>query len=104
MKYTVFAKRRQTPETTFFNFLTTLTRKDGTEVTAQVKFRDECGKPKPEKCPLILESPKEALNMTKRRYVNSSTGEERTAFTMWVSEWKDTGEQYVDHSMDDFED
>ena len=52
MQVTIFAKKRNTKEgKVFYTYLTKLTKKDGTEVTASVKFRDECGSPKPDHCP-----------------------------------------------------
>ena len=46
---------------------------------------------------------KEHCNVSKRRYLNESTGEVLDAFTLWVNQYAAGGE-YVDHSMDEFED
>ena len=46
---------------------------------------------------------KEHCNVSKRRYLDESTGEILHAYTLWVSQYAAGGE-YVDHSMDEFED
>ena len=103
MKVTVFAKKRKTQEgRAFTNYVAKLAKKDGTELTTGVKFRDECGAPKAESCPMISEIPKEKANLSPRTYTDPETGEEKTSYDLWVSEWKESPEKYVDHSLDEF--
>ena len=103
MEITIFSKKRSTAEgKTFFSYLSTLTKKDGSQQTVSVKFRDECGHPKPEKCPCNIIVNKEDCNMSTRNFVREDTGETGVSYTMWVSKWAE-GSVYVDHSMDDFD-
>lgn len=101
MEITIFSKKRQTKEgRTFYNFITTLTSKDGTERTMQVKFREEGGVPKPEQCPMNVVLEKQDCNISKRKYKDKD-GLECEAFTLWVSRWN-PGSEYVDHSTDEY--
>lgn len=103
MEITIFAKKRTTSDgKPFYGYLSTLTRKDGSKQTVSVKFRDECGNPKPEKCPMNIEFPKAAANLATREFVREDTGEAGKSYTLWVSDWKQ-GTPYVDTSLDDFE-
>lgn len=102
MELTIFAKKRQTADgkKTFYNYLTTLTKKDGSELKCAVKFRESCGNPKPEDCPLNIVVDKKAANLSHKE-LTLETGEVYTVYTLWVSDWK-KGAAYVDHSLDDF--
>ena len=111
MEITVFAKKRQTKTgKIFFNYLSTLHKKDGTEVSCDVKFREDAGQPKPEQCPINIVVDKGDCNLVNRKYSRRETDEftgevvtmESMRPTLWVSAWKQ-GSAYVDHSMDDFE-
>lgn len=103
MKVTVFAKKRKTEEgRAFTSYVAKLEKKDGSELSAGVKFREECGAPKAESCPMIIEIPKEKANLSPRNYTDPKTGEEKTSYDLWVSEWKESAEKYVDHSLDEF--
>ena len=103
MEITVFAKKRTTAEgKPFTSYLSTLRRKDGSEQKVSVKFREECGSPKPEKCPINIVFDRKDANMTNERYTRKDSGEEAYSYTLWVSAWK-PGQPYVDHSLDDFE-
>lgn len=103
MEITVFAKKRTTEDgkKTFYNYLSTLTKKDGEEVRCSVKFRDECGAPKPEKCPCNIVVDKKNANLSKRE-VEKKDGEIVTVYTLWVSAWEN-GTPYIDESLNDFE-
>lgn len=112
MKILVFGKKRQTKDgKNFTAFVTKMSKKDGTEVTASVKFREECGQPKLEETPCYIEFNKQDANMTFKTYeeevTDENTGEIKTkkveSNTLWVSAWKKSNEKYVDHSLDDFE-
>lgn len=103
MQIAVFAKRRTTEEgKTFYSYLSTLTKKDGTKQTVAVKFRDEAGNPKPERCPMNVIIDKSNANLATREYVNEDTGEVCTSYTLWVSAWTE-GAPYVDASLDDYD-
>lgn len=103
MEITIYAKKRTTTEgKTFFSYLSTLTRKDGTKQTVSVKFREDAGKPKPENCPMNIKFEKGAANMATKEFTREDTGEIGLSYTLWVSEWE-PGAPFVDHSLDDFE-
>lgn len=103
MTITIFAKKKNTTDgKTFYTYLATLKKKDGTEQTVSVKFRDEAGTPKPEKCPMNIIIDKKNANLSKKDFVKDD-GETYTSFTLWVSEWLQ-GAPYVDTSLDDFAD
>lgn len=104
MQITIFAKRRQSNEgKVFYNYLSTLTNREGVDYPVQVKFREDCGQPKADKCPMNIIFDKKNANLTHRQYTNDETGEIRQAYVLWVSEWKE-GPEYIDRSLDDFED
>ncbi len=103
MEITVFAKKRTTKENKiFYSYLSTLTKKSGEKITVTVKFRDECGMPKPEKCPTNIIVDKKNANLSSKEFVREDTGEVATSYTLWISAW-DEGTPYVDNSLDDFE-
>lgn len=103
MEITIYAKRRNAADgKTFYSYLSTLTRKDGTQQTVSVKFRDEAGSPKPEKCPMNIKFDKVHGNLSTKEFIRNDTGETATSFTLWVSAWE-PGTPFVDHSLDDFE-
>lgn len=109
MKVLVFAKKRQTKDGKAFTaYVTKMTKKDGSDLTAGVKFREECGSPKADECPCYLLIDKLDANLSKRvrEEVDAESGEirDRVSYTLWVSDWKKSDEEYVDHSLDDFED
>lgn len=103
MEITIYAKKRTTNEgKTFFSYLSTLTRKDGTKQTVSVKFRDDAGNPKPENCPMNIKFDRGSANIATREFVRDDTGDVGTSFTLWVSAWE-PGAPFVDHSLDDYE-
>jgi hypothetical protein len=105
MEITLFAKRRTTKEgKVFFQYLTTLTRKDGTTNTVRVAFRDADGDnkpPKAETCPRNIVFEKNDANMATNKYTDASTGEVKERQTLWLTHWEQ-GSEYVDHSMDEY--
>ena len=110
MEITLFAKKRSTKEgKIFYNFLSTLTKKDGTQLLVTVRFRDDCGQPKAEACPMNILVDKKDCNLATRKFnrevTDEATGElvreQGESYTLWVSKWT-PGAAYVDHSMDDF--
>lgn len=107
MQITIFAKKRKTEEgREFYTYLATLTRKDGTELKAQVKFREDCGSPKGADCPMNLIVAKKDANLSSKEVVKNAGKDDEelvTVYTLWVSEWE-KGPAYVDTSLDDFAD
>lgn len=105
MEITLFAKRRTTKEgKVFFQYLTTLTRKDGTTNTVRVAFRDADGDnkpPKAETCPRNIIFEKNDANMATNKYTDANTGEVKERQTLWLTRWEQ-GSEYVDHSMDEY--
>ena len=102
MKITVFGKKRQTKEgRTFMSYVATLKKKDGEELTCGVKFRESCGAP--DHTPIIIDVDKKACNLAKKKYGEAEDGTPLYSHTLWITEWLDTCEEYIDHSMDDFE-
>lgn len=101
MELTIFAKNRTSAEgKAFVTYLTTLTKKTGEEMTVSVKFREDCGSPKKEKCPCNIIVEKEDCNLAKRNYTDKD-GNPALSYTLWISKYSD-GSEYVDHSLDDF--
>ena len=102
MEITIFAKKRQTKEgKSFYGYITTLKAKNGEEVTMGVRFREECGSPKGEKCPCNIIIEKKDVNISRKHYADEETGEVMESKTLWVTNWK-PGSEYVDHSTDEF--
>lgn len=103
MEITIYAKKRNSADgKTFYSYLSTLNRKDGTKQTVSVKFRDAAGNPKPELCPMNIKFDRCCANLAKKEFIREDTGETATSYTLWVSAWE-LGEPFVDHSLDDFE-
>lgn len=107
IKMAVFAKKRQKQEEggkvrDFYIYLSTLVRKsDGECVPVQLKFRESCGGPDPQKCPCFIEFDRQKANIVWEKYLNDE-GDELESAKVWITEWKPAGE-YVDHSMDEFD-
>lgn len=100
---TIFSKKRTTDEgRTFYTYTGRIKRKDGTEQTVEIKFRESCGKPDGVKCPMNIIVNKDNCSMSQRQITIEKTGEVKTVYKMWVSDWSE-GESYVDHSMDDYD-
>lgn len=103
MEIAVFSKRRQNKEGKNYNiYIARLTKKNGEVVPVRLKFREECGSPRAEECPMNIQVKKENANMIVSDYVREDTGEVGTSYTMWVSDWQ-PGAPYVDTSLDDFD-
>lgn len=103
MEISVFAKKRTTADgrKTFFSYLTTLTRKDGTPCVCSVKFTAPAEEPEPFDCPMNIRVNKADCNMAKERYTDKH-GEEKTSYKLWIKRYE-SGSPYVDHSLDEFE-
>ena len=110
MEITIFSKKRQSKSgKVFYNYLSTITKKDGTATKCVVKFKEDAGQPKPELCPMNIVIEKEDCNMNTAEYkfkeLDEYTGEltEKIGIrnTLWISKYK-PGRKYVDKSMDDY--
>lgn len=103
MEITIYAKKRTTSDgrKTFYSYLTTLTRNDGSPCTCGVKFAAPAEAPDPLDCPLNVIIEKGDCNMAEEKYINSKTGEESIGRKLWIKNYKQ-GSPYVDHSMDEF--
>lgn len=103
MKLTVFSKNMKTKDSRPFRiYLSRLTRKDtGEEVSVRVQWSE--GVPIPSTFPVIIEVKKEHAQLAKKKYEDKD-GVLQEGYTLWVREYTPTGEEYVDHSLDDFED
>lgn len=98
---TIFTKKRTKADgKTFISYLTKLAKKDGTEITATIKFKETCDAPKEYPCNILVE--KKDANLSERTFTREDTGELAKGYTLWVSEWK-KGSPYVDHSLDEFD-
>ena len=104
MQLTIFAKRGQSKDGKNFNiYLGRLVNKNtGEDVNVRVKFREDAGQPKPERCPMNIIVDKKNANFTTKELQNEETGQTIVSNTLWVTDWK-KGAEYVDHSMDEFD-
>ena len=103
MKNDVFGKKHTTEDgKKFYTYLSKMKKKDGTEVTVNVKFREECGKPYQLPCTIEFDKKDANYNEIEDSYV-SEAGEEVPILRriLWVSKY--TESEYVNTSMDDFE-
>lgn len=102
MKLTLFGKTRTTAEgKPFLTYLTRMAKKDKTLVTVQVKFRQDCTPPRD--LPAIILVNRTDASM-EEKILHMEEGEDKVSRTLWVSAWSPSGEVYVDHSLDDYED
>lgn len=101
MTLTIFAKKRKTKDGKEFPiFITRMTKKDGSELVANIQFVD-CDKPKPNACPLNIDVEKTDANLTCRT-VTTDDGNVYENNTLWVKAYSESKEAYVDHSLDEF--
>lgn len=100
MEITLYAKKRHTAEgKTFYIYLSSLTKKDGTKQYVSVRFKDDSIAPKPENCPMNIRFERSDANLSGRSFVRD--GERYTNYTLWISKWQQGG-NFVDHSLDEF--
>lgn len=104
MKVTVFEKTINLKDgRTFKSYRTRLTKKDGSGVYCGVMFpKDDT--PKTEEFPLVIAFDKKDANISQRKSIKEETGEVFVNNTLWLKKFVRTGEEYVDHSLDEFED
>lgn len=106
MLLNVFAKKRTGRDgKVFYNFLSTLTKKDGEQETVQLKFREDAVLPNASKCPMIISVDKSDANLIKKMVTIEKDGEakEIEQRTLWISKYDYIGD-YVDRSLDAYED
>lgn len=106
MKINVF-KKKVTPKNgnkQFIKYVTTMVKKDGTNVYCDVSFGEGVDIPKEFPCVVVFDRTKANLSAKKRDYTDKETGEikEYTRRTLWINEIQAV-ENYIDHSLDDFE-
>lgn len=103
MRKPIFARKVDANGSNFIAYSTRLTfSKTGETIAVKVKFRQPCKGPAKDICPCVIDFEKANANLVKKNYTNNS-GEERTSYTLWISEYELTDEVYVDHSLDDIE-
>ena len=105
MKITVFSRKAKTHDGRAFNvFVSSLTKNDGSNqyVTVRYSGKDKNKNFDSAKCPYIIEFNKEDANLATRTFTDKKTGETRKNFTLWIKDYTESPETYVDHSLDDF--
>lgn len=105
MKITIFGKKKETQDgKKFVQYSTKLKKKDGTELFAIVKFNEGTPMPKYDDLPLNVVVEKENASLAKKQWESEDGEKTGWNFTLWVREWAvDTGNPFVDHSLDDIE-
>lgn len=84
----------------FASYLTRITNKDTREeVSASVKFEDGACNP-PKSFPIRIDIMNGSVSS--KNYTDEKTGEERKSYTVWVRDWKESEEKYVDDSLDNW--
>ena len=102
MKLTIFSKTMKSKDDRKFKvYLTRLVKKDGEEVPVRVAWAE--GVVPPASYPCIILVDKKNANLATRTYTDAD-GAKAQSFTLWVNEYSPSGEAYVDHSLDEFED
>ena len=113
MKITIYAKKRQSKDgRTFYVYLSKLEKKNGDEIPVTVHFKQSAGLPNPENCPCVIEFDRKTANLsTKEKHfakVDCVTGEKVETITLdnqlWISAYTVCAGEYVDNSLDDFND
>lgn len=105
MKVTIFSKKVKTNDGRSFNvFVSSLPKKDGTSQYVTVKYsgQDKNKEFDSNKCPFIIEVDKSDAHMSSKSFTDKTTGEIRKNYTLWIKDYKESDEVYVDHSLDDF--
>lgn len=111
MKVNVFAKHISGKNASgkpydFYNYIGQLTKKSGEVITVRVKFPMTIEAPKPELCPVTLVFDKKHANLETESWEreNPETGEVEygQSYNLWVSQY--TTEEYIDESLNDFDD
>lgn len=104
MKTTIFAKRVKTREgKSFTKFVTSLEHKDGTRqyMNAMYSGDDKNKKFDPADCPMVIEFERDKANVSTQTYIDKN-GDVRKNYTLWIKDYRQTDEKYVDNSLDDY--
>ena len=101
MRLEVFGKQRTNkdgkPFTTYLSRITNM--KAGEVISIQIKFRT--GVEVPKELPIVANIEKKNANLVKENWENED-GETGVKYILWVSA-VGSYEDYIDHSLDDFE-
>lgn len=99
---TIFAKTAHTKEgKPFTRFIGRLKNKKGEDVTMTVRANKGAPQFDESKTPYNIEFDKGNANLQTRKYTDND-GNEKTSYTLWLREWKESSTPYIDHSLDDF--
>lgn len=102
MELTIFAKERMSKDgKKFTSYITQLTKKSGEKETVSVNFREECIGPKKEQCPCNIIVAKKNCNLAVKT-VTDENGIKLIYKTLWIQKEWEFGEEYIDHSMDEY--
>lgn len=104
MKTTVFAKKVKTNDgKSFFTFVTSLEKKDGSKQYMNVMYSgdDKNKKFDSEDCPVVIKFDRNNANISTTTYTTKD-GEERKRYTLWLKDYTVSEEKFVDHSLDEF--
>lgn len=103
MKITLFAKTAHSRDgKAFIRYIGKLTNKDGNEISVVVRPAGDIPPFVQSKCPYIIEFDKKDANLQSKKYTDKD-GNERTSYTLWLKQYKESDEKFVDHSLDDFD-
>lgn len=104
MKLTIFAKTAHKKDgSPFVRFIAKMyNKKTGENVTVNVRTVQDIPQFSQKKCPYNIEFSKEDANLSERAYQDRD-GNNRTSYTLWLKNYKESSEKYVDHSLDEFE-
>lgn len=102
MRITVFERTVKAQNGSTFPVYSTklVNRVTGEEIYPRVRFQKVAGIP--DAFPCIIDVEKGDANLAKRTW--EAKGKSGINYTLWVKAWKDSGEEYVDHSLDAFGD
>lgn len=97
---TVFAKTAHGKDgKQFIRYLGRLKKKDGSEINVVLHTTGKAKELKTLDCPANIEFNKQDANLASHKYTTND-GREGTSYALWLKDWKESEEKYVDHSMD----
>lgn len=103
MKMNIFAKSvKKSDGSSFVRYIGKLYDKNGLEYNVTIKFKD-IAPPAQKDCPMEINVKKEGSQLSQKRERNAVTGDDIVYYTLWTNNWERIGD-YIDHSLDDFED
>ena len=94
---TIYAKNKKTTDGKLFKIYLTTVTMHGNPVRVRVKFTESA----PKSFPVNIEVNRETANLQEIRYTKD--GQERKTFTLWVTQWELSTEEYRNHSLDNVE-